>query len=83
MSVPWAYMLGVRGTHIFPDDRQRIDHTVYFYSFPCKFWGMGYDMGNDDQPSDMKRWQAQMKVSWLPRTAHDLSLVPLSPSITL
>lgn len=77
VSTVGFYMLGVRGTHIFPDDRQRIDHTVYFYSFPCKFWGMGYDMGNDDaNRSDMKRWQAQMKVSWLLRTAHDLFVGP-------
>ena len=77
VSTVGFYMLGVRGTHIFPNDRQRIDHTVYFYSFPCKFWGMGYDMGNDDaNRSDMKRWQAQMKVSWLLRTAHDLFVGP-------
>ena len=77
VSTVGFYMLGVRGTHIFPDDRQRIDHTVYFYSFPCKFWGMGYDMGNDDaNRSDMKRWQAQMKVSWLLRTANDLFVGP-------
>ena len=41
-------------------------YTVYFYSFPCDYWGMGYDMGNDDSnKSEMKRWQARIKGSFL------------------
>ena len=77
VSTVGFYMLGVRGTHIFPNDRQRIDYTSYFYSFPCDFWGMGYDMGdNDANKSDMKRWQAQIKASWLFRTADNLYLGP-------
>ena len=77
VSTVGFYMLGIRGTHIFPADRQRIDYTTYFYSFPCKFWGMGYDMGNNDaNRSDMKRWQAQMKASWLWRTADGLFVGP-------
>lgn len=77
VSTVGFYMLGVRGTHIFPDDSQRIDYTTYFYSFPCDFWGMGYDMGNDSaNESEMKRWQAQMKASWLFRTANDLFIGP-------
>ena len=77
VSTVGFYMLGVRGTHIFPGDRQRIDYTTYFYSFPCDFWGMGYDMGNDSaNESEMKRWQAQMKASWLFRTANDLFIGP-------
>lgn len=77
VSTVGFYMLGVRGTHIFPGDRQRIDYTTYFYSFPCKFWGMGYDMGSDNtNESDMKRWQAQMKASWLFLTARDLYVGP-------
>lgn len=53
-------------THIFPQDKYRADYTVYFYSFPCDYWGMGYDMGNDDSnKSEMKRWQARIKGSFL------------------
>lgn len=77
VSTVGFYMLGIRGTHIFPGDRQRIDYTTYFYSFPCDFWGMGYVMGDDDSnKSDMKRWQAQLKASWLFRTADNLFLGP-------
>lgn len=60
VSTVGFYMLGVRGTHKFPRDTHRIDYTLYFYSFPCYIWGLGYDMGdNDDNKSKMKRWQAQ------------------------
>lgn len=77
VSTVGFYMLGVSGTHIFPGDRQRIDYTTYFYSFPCYYWGIGYDMGNNnDNKSKMKDWQAQMKASWLFATANDLFIGP-------
>lgn len=77
VSTVGFYMLGVSGTHIFPGDRQRIDYTTYFYSFPCYYWGMGYDMGNNnDNKSEMKDWQMQMKASWLFATANDLFIGP-------
>jgi len=66
VSTVGFYMLGIRGTHIFPHDKYRADYTVYFYSFPCKYWGIGYDMGNEDSnESEMKRWQARIKGSFL------------------
>ena len=63
VSTVGFYLLGVRGNHIFPKGKYRADYTLYFYSFPCKFWGMGYDMGDDDSnKSEMKRWQAQIEA---------------------
>lgn len=77
VSTVGFYMLGIRGNHIFPRDRYRADYTLYFYSFPCYFWGMGYDMGNDDaNKSKMKRWQAQAKASFLVRLADGLFIGP-------
>lgn len=71
------YLLGIRGTNIFPKDRYRLDYTLYFFSFPSKFWGIGYDMGNDDaNESDMKRWQARMKSSFLIKVADNLFVGP-------
>lgn len=78
VSTVGFYLLGIRGTHLFPQDRYRIDYTVYFYSFPCDFWGMGYDMGDDDaNKSDMKRWQARIKANFLFRVAPQLYMGPL------
>lgn len=78
VSTVGFYMLGIRGTHIFPQDKYRADYTIYFYSFPCKFWGMGYDMGDDDSnKSDMKRWQARFKASFLFHLVDNLYLGPM------
>ena len=77
VSTVGFYMLGIRGTHIAPHDKYRLDYTVYFYDFPCHFWGMGYDMGDHDaNKSDMKRWEAQAKASWLWRLTDGLYLGP-------
>lgn len=78
VSTVGFYMLGIRGTHIFPQDKYRADYTIYFYSFPCKFWGMGYAMGDDDSnKSDMKRWQARFKASFLFHLGDNLYLGPM------
>ncbi len=78
VSTVGFYMLGIRGTHIFPQDKYRADYTVYFYSFPCKYWGMGYDMGNDDSnKSEMKRWQARIKGSFLFHLGNNFYLGPM------
>lgn len=73
------YMLGVRGNHIAPKGRYRIDYHLYFYSFPADFWGIGYEMGdNDANKSDMKRWQAQAEVSFLFRVADNSYIGPMA-----
>ena len=78
VSTVGFYMLGIRGTHIFPQDKYRLDYTLYFYSFPSKFWGIGYDMGKvDANESDLDRWQAQVKASFLFRIADNLYIGPM------
>ena len=73
------YMLGVRGNHIAPAGRYRIDYHLYFYSFPSDFWGIGYEMGDSDaNKSDMKRWQAQAEVSFLFRVADNFYIGPMA-----
>lgn len=73
------YMLGVRGNHIAPKGRYRIDYHLYFYSFPADFWGIGYEMGdNDANKSDMKRWQAQAEVGFLFRVADNFYIGPMA-----
>ena len=73
------YMLGVRGNHIAPKGRYRIDYHLYFYSFPADFWGIGYEMGdNDANKSDMKRLQAQAEVSFLFRVADNCYIGPMA-----
>lgn len=78
VSTVGFYMLGVRGNHLAPQGRYRIDYHLYFYSFPSDFWGMGFEMGdNDDNKSDMKRWQAQVEVSFLMRVTDNFYVGPM------
>lgn len=79
ISTVGFYLLGIRGTHIFPQDKYRLDYTLYFYSFPSKFWGMGYDKGDvDANETDMDRWQAQAKATFLFRVADNLYIGPMA-----
>ena len=71
------WLLGIRGTHIFPYDRYRLSYTTYFYSFPADFWGIGYERGNDDTNKiKMKRWQMRGKVDFLWQLTDGLFLGP-------
>lgn len=77
VSTVGFYMLGIRGTHIAPRDRYRLIYTLYFYDFPSKFWGIGFDKGDDDSnESKLKDWQAEVKTSWLWRLTEGLYLGP-------
>ena len=79
VSTVGFYLLGVRGNHIMPQGKRRIDYKVYFYSFPSKFWGMGYDMGsNADNESDFDRWQTQIKASYLFQIVSGLYVGPMA-----
>lgn len=78
VSTVGFYMLGVRGTHIFPKDKYRLDYTTYFFSFPSNYWGIGYENGNNDaNKSEMKRWQAQIQANFMIRIANNTYVGPL------
>ncbi len=70
VSTVGFYLLGVRGKHLFPQDKYRLNYNLYFYSFPSLYWGQGYDNGaNDDNESEYDRFQAQVKVDFMFRMA--------------
>ena len=78
VSTVGFYLLGIRGTNIFPQDKYRLKYTVYFFSFPSGFWGIGYDSCDDDKNgSEMKRWQARIKASFAVKLANNLYLGPM------
>lgn len=60
------YMLGVRGNHIFPRNKYRLDYNFYFYSFPTKYWGIGYkNARKKENETDYDDLRVQMKVDFL------------------
>lgn len=72
------WVLGVRGTNVFPKDRYRLDYTVFYYSFPSNFWGMGFDMGdNDDNESDLNRNQLKINSAFLIKIADNFYVGPM------
>lgn len=75
-SVGFA-LIGIRGFHIFPSDRYRLNYKVYFFSFPGKFWGIGYsDAINDSNETDYKRLQAKVEADFMFRLAKNFYLGP-------
>lgn len=71
------YLLGVRGTHLFPKDKYRINYNLYFYSFPSKYWGYGYSNAvNDYNESEYDRKQARITTEFLTNIGSKLYVGP-------
>ena len=45
VSTVGFYLLGVRGNHLFPQEKYRLNYNLYFYSFPSLYWGRVYYIG--------------------------------------
>lgn len=59
------YKVGIRGNHIFPEDKFRFDYNLYFYSFPTKYWGIGYNNArNKENETDYDDLRIQMRVDF-------------------
>lgn len=59
------YLLGIRGTTIFKDDKYRLGINFYFFSFPSKYWGIGYANGNrKNDYTTYKRLEKQIRVDF-------------------
>lgn len=72
-----SYTVGVGGTHVFPYDRGRIDYEVAANYFKESFWGIGYEMANDDANEGlMKRWKIDARADFLWKVAGDLFVGP-------
>lgn len=71
------YLLGIRGTNLFPQDKFRLIYNLYFFSFPGAFWGVGYENGaNSNNESAFKRLQNQIKIDFLIRLKKNLYIGP-------
>lgn len=77
VSTVGFYLLGIRGTHVFTADRNRLDYNVYFYSFPTHFWGIGYDMAKrSENKTKFKQFSFRTSVNFLHRFAPGLFAGP-------
>lgn len=75
-----SYTVGIFGTHVFPYDKGRIDYEIAANYFKEKFWGIGYEMGNNDANEGLiKRWKIGAKANFLWEVARN---VFIGPSLT-
>lgn len=70
--------LGVKGNNVFPRERYKLDYTVYFYTFPSKIWGIGYEAGNiDDNEQNYSRIKFEAKPRFLWRVFDNAYVGPV------
>lgn len=66
------YLLGIRGNTLFPKGKYRLDANIYFFSFPSKYWGIGYENGsNEEHYTTYKRKETQIKLDFLRKIANN------------
>lgn len=77
ISTVGYYQIGIMGNHIKKGDVSRINYEFYFSSFPCYFWGIGFEEGFiDSNKTKYSKLQTQLKAEWLWRVADDMFLGP-------
>lgn len=60
-----SFMLGIGGNIIFPHDLYRLNTDIFFSSVPRKYWGIGYDKGQDeDNYSKYTRKEISVKMDF-------------------
>lgn len=65
-SLAGMLAVGLRGNNFLPHQRYRFDYQMLIYTFPSKFWGIGYENGlNDANKSDYNRVKFQFKPDFL------------------
>jgi len=78
MTTGGFFLVGLRGNHIFPHERYRLDYKLNLSTFTTSFWGIGYEQGdNDDNQSDYRRNRINALVRFMFRLAPNTYLGPL------
>lgn len=59
------YLLGIRGTTLFKEDKYRLGLDFYFFSFPNKYWGIGYENAvRENHYTTYKRLEKQIRIDF-------------------
>ena len=48
MTTGGYFMVGLRGTHLFPKEKYRFDYKLKLSTFSTQFWGIGFTNGEND-----------------------------------
>ena len=71
-SITGFYRVGVRGSNIFPGDKQRILYNAEFYSQPVAFWGLGYAAAMGNTPLNYLASRTIVEARFLQRATKGL-----------
>ncbi len=55
MTTAGYFLIGLRGNHIFPHDRYRLDYKVNLSTFSTKYWGIGF--GENDRDANEAKYR--------------------------
>ena len=78
MTTAGFFLVGLRGTHIFPHQRYQLDYKVNLSTFTTSFWGLGYDNANHDaNETDYRRNRITAMARFMFRLAPNTYLGPL------
>ena len=70
--------IGLSGTHLAPSDKYRVTYLVEFFADPSDYWGIGYDLGNDNaNKSRMKRVGIKIEGAYLRSLGANLYAGPM------
>ncbi len=62
------FLIGIEGHNYFPQNSFRIDYNLSLQTFPGDFWGIGYEMGNNNRnKSSYNRLDVAAQIDWLAR----------------
>ncbi|MFR1988320.1 MAG: BamA/TamA family outer membrane protein [Prevotellamassilia sp.] len=78
MTTGGFFLIGLKGNHIFPQERYRFDYKLNLSTFSAKFWGIGYDNAdNDDNETDYRRNRIIATGRFMFKVAHNTYLGPM------
>ena len=78
MTTGGFFLVGLRGNHIFPHDRFRLDYKLNLSTFTTSFWGIGYEYAdNDNNETDYRRNRINAMARFMVRLAKNTYIGPL------
>lgn len=78
MTTGGFFLIGLRGSHIFPKERFRLDYKLNLSTFTTSFWGIGYEMAdNDRNEADYRRNRINALARFMVKLAPNTYLGPL------
>lgn len=77
-SIKGMYDVGVRGHHIFRNDKFRINYDLNFCHFPSKFWGIGYEAASQKaNESKYTLLESRVLAEFQWHLPHDIYIGPM------